>query len=120
MQLAHDHGDALEHINRLETGDNSRHAVLLSKESVRLHADDGAHMARQDERIQLQLGVVNDDFQRIGHVLVDGKHAEVLESERLGAFDGHRRKRRGRLEAHSHEHDLAVGIRLRQRECIER
>ena len=120
MQLAHDHGDALQHVNRLEPGDDAGYAVLLGQEPIRLGADDGADMAGQDERIHLELRVVDDGLQRAGHVLVSAEHAEVLEAGRGRALDGHGHQRRGGFEAHAHEHDLAIGVLLGQSERVQR
>ena len=120
MQLAHDHGDALQHVHRLEARDDAGDAVLLGQEPVRLRADDGAHVAGQDERVQLELRVVDDGLQRTGHVLVGAEHGEVLEAGRSRALDGHGNERRGGLEAHAHEHDLAVGVLLGERQRVER
>ncbi len=54
MELAHNHGNALQHVHCLEAGDNARDAVLLCQELIGLHTNDGAYMTRQNERINLQ------------------------------------------------------------------
>ena len=53
MKLAHDHGDALQHINGLETGDHARDAIFFCEEFIGLRADDRGNMTGQDERIDL-------------------------------------------------------------------
>ena len=77
-------------------------------------------MAGQDERVQLELRVVDDGLQRAGHVLVGAEHAEVLQARRGRTLDGHGHERRGGLESHAHEHDLAVGMLLGQAQRVER
>ena len=120
MQLAHDHGDALQHINRLETGDHTRDAILFREEFIGLRADDRGNMAGQDERIDLQLWIGNDHFKSVGHVLVRDEHREVLQTERLSALDSHSNEGRGGLEANAYEHDLLIGVLLSELERIER
>ena len=120
MQLAHDHGDALQHVDRLEPGDHAGDAVLLRQELEGGGAGNGGHVTGQDERVELERRVVDQLFQGAGHVLVRGKHAEVAKSHGRGAFDGHGHQRRGGFEADAHEDDLTLGVLLGQRERIER
>ena len=89
MELAHDHGNALKHIHRFETGDNAGNAVLLRQELIRLHANNGAYMTRQNKRINPQRRIRNDGFQRTRHVFMRHEHAEVLKAQRLGTFNRH-------------------------------
>ena len=77
-------------------------------------------VARQDERVHLELRLVDDGLERAGHVLVSAEHAEVLEAGRGRALDGHGHQRRGGFEAHAHEHDLAIGVLLGQSERVQR
>ncbi len=119
VQLSHDHGDALEHVHRLEAGDDAWDAVFLGQESVGLAADDGADVAGQDERGELQRRVVDDGFQCAGHVLVTAVHGEVLKTSRFRALDGHGHQRGGGLEAHADEYHGSIGVLLGQFQGIE-
>ena len=119
MQLPHEHGDALKHVDRLKSGDHAGNAVFLRQETVRLGADDGAHMTGEDERVELERGVAHEQLQRAGHVLVRREHGEVGKPHCLCALDGHGHKRRRRLEANAHEDDLPFGMSLGEGERIE-
>ena len=119
MQLAHDHGDALEHVDGLEARDHAGHPVFLRQELEGLGARDGAHVARQDEGVEFEVRVLHQRFQGAGHVLVRGEDAEVLQTHGRGALDDHGHQRRGGLEAHANEHDFPIGVGLRQGQRIE-
>ena len=119
VQLAHEHGDALEHVDGLEARDHTGDAVFLRQELEGLGARDGAHVARQDEGVEFEVRVLHQRFQGAGHVLVRGEDAEVLQAHGRGALDGHGHQRRGSLEAHAHEHDPPIGVGLRQGQRIE-
>ena len=119
VQLAHDHGDALEYVKRLEPGDNARDVVFLGQKLVRLHSDDGAYVPRQNEGVYLQLGITHEHVECARHVLVRSIHAEIGESHRLGAFDCHGNERRGGFKANAYENDGTRGIFLGDRQCVE-
>ena len=51
---------------------------------------------------------------------VETQDLKVIGFFRGGALDGGSHKRRGGFEAHAHEHDLAVGIVLGERQRVER
>ena len=119
MQLAHDHGDALQHVNRLEARDHAGDAVFLRQKLEGGGTGDGGHVAGQDERVELKRRVVDQLLQGAGHVLMRGEHAEVAKSHGRGALDGHGHQRRGGFEADAHENDLTLGVLLGQRERVE-
>ena len=77
-------------------------------------------MPRQNERIQLQRGVVDDDLQRPGHVLVGAVYGEVRKVHGARSFDGHSYERRGGFEAHADEDDLPIRVLLRQTQGVQR
>ena len=68
---------------------------------------------------QFEVRVLHQRFQGAGHVLVRGEDAEVLQAHGRGALDGHGHQRRGGLEANANEHDLPIGVGLRQGQRIE-
>ena len=119
VQLTHEHGDALQHIDWLEPGNHAGDAVLLRQEAVRLSTDDGAHVTREDKRVELERGIAYEQLQRTGHVLVRREHGEVGKSHGLRALDRHSHKRSRRLEADAHKDDLPLGMRLRKGERVE-
>ena len=53
VELAHQHQDRLQDIDRLEAGDRDRLAVLLGEELVGLAADDDRDMRRPEEAVDL-------------------------------------------------------------------
>ena len=77
-------------------------------------------MARQDEGGELDLVVVDEHLQGVGHGLVDGADREVGQPQGRRALDGGGDERGGGLKAHAHEDDLALGVLLRDLEGVER
>ena len=120
VQLAHDHGDTLQHVHWLEPGNDPGDAVILGQEAVRLRPDDGGHMPWQNERIQLQRWIVDDDLQRPRHVFMGTVHGEVCEPHGARPLDGHGHQGRGGFEAHADENDLPIRVLLRQAQSVQR
>jgi len=77
-------------------------------------------MPGKNERVDLELGIVDDHLEGARHVLVGTVDAEVLKACGLRPLDGHRDQGRGGLESHPHEHDLTIRVLLSQLERVKR
>ena len=55
VQLAQDHQDRLQDVERLEAGDHDRPAVVVGNEVKRPRPDDRAHVARANESVEPQV-----------------------------------------------------------------
>jgi hypothetical protein len=119
-ELAQDHQDALEDVERLEAGNHDGLAVVGGDELERPRADDGRHVPRADEPVQAQVRRVQQRAQRRHDRHVAAHAEEVLDALELRALERQRGRRRGRLEPDREEHDVAVGVRLRDPQCVER
>ena len=109
-QLAQDHQDRLQDVERLEARDHDRPAVVGRDELERPRADDRADVAGADEAVEAQVGRLEQRPQRRHDRDVVAHAREVRHALGLGALERQRGRRRGRLEADREEHDLAVRV----------
>ena len=118
-QLAQQHGDTLENVDRFEPCGHERQAVLTRHELVRAGADHGAHVAGAEEPVELHAGRIEDRFHRRndGHVVAEDREVLHVAFPRLHDGDG-RGGSRG-LEPDGEEHHVAVGFVLGDGERIE-
>ena len=79
-----------QNVRRFKASHNGGDVVFPSKESIRGQTEDGGDMARQQEgfdRLFLLLRIVQQGAQGGGYELVQGKHAEVVQSALLCGQD---------------------------------
>src|SRR6266508_6342273 len=109
-QLAHEHVDGLENVQRLEPGHNHGFAVIAWDELIRPAADHRRNVTWANEAVQPQVRRIEDrlDGRDDGDVIAEDR--EVLESLGSGAEHGHSRGRRRSLEADRHEYDALVWV----------
>src|SRR6516164_4878960 len=110
----------MEHVQRLESGDDDRLSILLGDEFVRCVADHHAHMARPQKTIELEFGRIEDRLDRRDDRDVIAEKGKVRNTLGLGTQHCHGRARHCRFEAQCEEHDLLVPIFLRDAQGIER
>src|SRR6516225_1768552 len=110
----------MEHVQRLESGDDDRLSILLGDEFVRCVADHHAHMARPQKTIELEFGRIEDRLDRRDDRDVIAEKGKVRNSLGLGTQHCHGRARHCRFEAQCEEHNLLVRILLRDAQGIER
>src|SRR5919204_4096211 len=80
-ELPEDHVDRLEHVERLESGDDQRLSPFLRNEAVRPRPDHRRDMARADEAVQAEVGRREDRADRRDDrdvVAEDGEVPDVL------------------------------------------
>ena len=115
-QLVH----RLQDVQRLEPGGHQRLAVAGRDELVGPAADHRRHVARAEEAVQAQVGGVEDRLDRRDDRDVVAEDREVLDPLAGGPQHGHRRGRRGGLEADGHEHHALVRVVARDLQGVER
>ena len=113
VDLLDDHVHALEDVERLEPDHDDGLVVCAGDELEGPDPDDGRHVPRAEEAVELQVGRVEDRLHRRDDRDVVAEDEEVANALGLGSHQGQRRRRRGGLEADRVEHDLAVGVLLR-------
>ena len=111
-ELAQDHLDRLQDVERLEPGDHDRLAVVGRDELERPRADDGRDVPRADEPVQAQVRRLEQRPQRRHDRHVRAHDREVRDALGAGALERQRGRRRGRLEPDREEDDLASGFCL--------
>ena len=114
-------GDALEHVDRLEPGDNAWDGELVHQKAIRGEPRDGGDVAGEDEAVRWRSrGSLAMARSAAGVVLCTQK-TEKLASSRAGRLEDARRDGgRGGLKAHTHEDDLALGVCRRKLHGVER
>ena len=68
---------------RLEAGDSNRAIVIAGNEFIRATANDGRHMTRANERIQLHVWRVEDRTDRGRDRDVIAEDGEIVDAKRL-------------------------------------
>ena len=119
-ELAQDHRDRLQDVQRLEAGDRDRLAVVGGDELERPRADDRRDVARTDEAVEPQVGRLEQRPQRRHDRDVAAHAGEVLDALGPRALQRQRGRRRGRLEPDREEHHLAVGVLLGDPQRVQR
>ena len=112
--------EGLEDVQRLEPGHHRGLVVLFRDIRIRLHADDGRHVARQDEPVQVDGLVGQQGVQGRGHGLVETQHAQVVDALLPRHLHGPGNGRGRGLEPHADEDHQVVGVLLGQLQGVER
>ena len=119
-ELAQDHLDRLEDVERLEAGDHHRLAVVGGDELERPRADHRRHVPRPHEAVEAQVGRLQQRPQRRHDQHVVAHAREVAQALRLRALQRERGGGGRRLEADREEHHLAVRVLAGDAQGVER
>src|SRR5579859_193100 len=119
-QLAKDHHDGLQHVQRLETGNDNGFPFVHGDPFIRTAADHCRNVSRPDERIQPHIGGVENraDGRNDGHMVAEDR--KVLDALGPGANERKRCGWRGGLEADGEEHNMFVRIGPGQLQRVRR
>jgi hypothetical protein len=98
LQLAQEHDDGLQHVQRLEARDHDGLAFVLCDPLVRPAADDGGDMPGTDEGVEPHVGRIENraDGGNDGDVVAEDR--EVADAFGLGAHHRERGGGRGGLK----------------------
>ena len=126
VELAHQHQDRLQNIDRLEAGDGDRFAVFLGEKLIRLTADHDRDMRRPEEAVDLDGAELahrrrlEDGRDRRGGEHVIAEHREIRQALLGGGLDRQRGRRRRGLETDGEEDDLALRVGFGELHRVER
>src|SRR4051794_18744313 len=120
LQLAEDHHERLQDVERLEARHHERLAVVRGDELERPRADHGRHVPRPDEAVEPQVRRVEQRAQRRQDRDVVAQAAEVGDALEARPLERQGGRRRRRLEADRQEDDLAIRVGLREAQRVER
>ena len=121
VDLAHQHQDRLQNVQRFEAGDHHRLAMRVCTETVGVRADDHADVRGSDEPVDghgFGGADVEDRPHRGRREHVVAEHGEVLQPLAFCSEHGEGRGRRRGLEADGEEHHLPCRVRSRQGEGV--
>ena len=114
FQLLQAEVDALQQVERLEAGDDDRHAVALGDRHVLRVAHHRADVSGGEEPLHAARRRGEDRLERGRHEHVRDEDAEVGDPVAPRLVHRHRVGRRGRLEADGEEHHLPARVVARR------
>src|SRR5664279_2029465 len=120
FQLPHGQPDALQDVQRLESGHHDRHLVLLRQRRVLRRAHHAADVTGGQKCLYPAGLGLHDGRDRRRHQHVGHQQREVGDPEPLGLVHGHRVRRCGGLEPDAEEDDLPVRVLLRDLQRVQR
>src|SRR5215210_584526 len=120
VELAHEHEDGLQEVERLESGHNARLAVVLGHELIWPAAYDRRDVPRPDKRVEAQVRRVEQRPHRRNDGDVVAEHGEGLDALFLRPLQGQCRRWGRGLEADGVEDHLPVGVLARYAEGVKR
>ena len=110
----------LQQIERFETGNGDRLAVMPGNEIVGPRADHHADMAGPDKSVQPQVGRIEDRLDRWNDRDVIAEQREVACPLGTRLDQRHRRARHRGFEAEAEEHHLPLRVLAGQRQRVQR
>ena len=126
VDLAHQHQDALHHVQRLKPGNHHGFAVFLRKMLIRRRTDDDADMRRTHKTVNRHRAQ-RAHFRRLQNVRngrgrehVAAQHAEVFHVTRRRVAQHQRGGRRGGFKANGEKHHFALRVGLGQLQSVVR
>src|ERR1700733_1531374 len=120
MQLPQKHNDGLEQIQRLEARGDDWLTFIPRNPLIRPTADHRRNVSRSNESVETHVWGIEDGADRRDDRDVIAEDREITDALSLRAHERQRSRGRRRLESDRKEHDLPLGIFLRQFQCIRR
>ena len=120
LELNDGAANAVEQIERLETGDDDGHAELLGERRIFPVAHHAAHVAGGEKCLHLVAGRGHDGLDGGRNENVRDEHGEILEAAALGQMNAHGVGGGGGFKADAEEDDLLVGILDGEIDGVER
>ena len=118
--LPQHHPDRLQHVERLEAGNDQRAAVMLGYKAVGFDAGHHRDVTGSEKAVDMQPRTVEDRLDRRHDRDVIAEHREIADALALGLQHGQRRRRHCRLKPDAEKNDFAMRVRARQRQRVHR
>ena len=120
LELQHRAADPLQEVERFEARHHDGYTESLGERRILPGAHHAADVARSEKSVHAIAGRPHDRLDRRWHEHVGDEHREVFQALLAGELHRHRVGWSRRLEADGEEHDLAIGMGVRELHGVER